>query len=175
MKEEDNTEKLNKDRLSSSDSLAARELLHELQEEQEELKAQKRKIEVQKTKIKNLVRTSGYMERDKYRACCDSQAKYAQQIQVIEQRLGQNKMEIRKLNDQLHGAPHQKRLEPTQPQESPKASNPAIKKECLEAMVALRSKYQEFAADHTRVSSMRKMAAEFVLELNPVIKAAMRG
>lgn len=39
---------------------------------------------------------------------------------------------------------------------------------------ALRSRYQEFAADATRASSMRRMAAEFVLELNPIIRGAIK-
>jgi hypothetical protein len=41
-------------------------------------------------------------------------------------------------------------------------------------LVALRHEYQEFAADKTRVGSMRQMAAEFVLKLNPIIKSALK-
>jgi DNA repair ATPase RecN len=40
----------------------------------------------------------------------------------------------------------------------------------LQALIALRNEYQAFAADKTRVGSMRQMAAEFVLKLNPIIK-----
>jgi hypothetical protein len=41
---------------------------------------------------------------------------------------------------------------------------------CVKQLVALREKYQQFAADGSRVASMRRMASEFVLELNPIIK-----
>ena len=42
----------------------------------------------------------------------------------------------------------------------------------LRALFALRKHYQDFAADATRVASMRQMAAEFVVRLNPVIESA---
>ena len=40
----------------------------------------------------------------------------------------------------------------------------------VRALVELREKYQQFSADGSRVASMRRMASEFVLELNPIIK-----
>ena len=48
-----------------------------------------------------------------------------------------------------------------------------LKKGCVEALVELREEYQRFAADNTRVASMKAMAAKFVLELNPIIRAAV--
>jgi len=48
-----------------------------------------------------------------------------------------------------------------------------LKKGCVVALVELREEYQQFAADNTRVASMKAMAARFVLALNPIIRAAV--
>jgi len=48
------------------------------------------------------------------------------------------------------------------------------KVECVSSLVALKMKYQEFAADPTRISSMKQMAAKFSLELDAIIKSAIR-
>jgi predicted nucleic acid-binding Zn-ribbon protein len=46
-------------------------------------------------------------------------------------------------------------------------------KPIVEAIVQIRDEYTAFAADKTRVGSMRQMAAEFVTKLNPVIRKAI--
>jgi hypothetical protein len=46
-------------------------------------------------------------------------------------------------------------------------------KQTVQNLVNLREEYQHFAADHTRVSSMRQMAAQFVLKLSGIIKQAI--
>lgn len=43
----------------------------------------------------------------------------------------------------------------------------------VDALQKLRHKYQDFSADHTHVSSMRTMAAKFVVDLNTVIREAV--
>lgn len=45
---------------------------------------------------------------------------------------------------------------------------PYVKKLC-----ELRDEYQQFAADGTRSPTMRRMAAEFVTKLNPIVRQAM--
>lgn len=42
----------------------------------------------------------------------------------------------------------------------------------IRILVALRDEYESFAADATRVSSMRRMAAEFSVKLTKIIKEA---
>jgi chromosome segregation ATPase len=46
-------------------------------------------------------------------------------------------------------------------------------KPTVESIVQIRDEYMAFAADKTRVGSMRQMAAEFVTKLNPVIRKAI--
>lgn len=43
----------------------------------------------------------------------------------------------------------------------------------VESLVIIRDEYQSFAADKSRVGSMRQMAAEFVLKLNPIIRKSV--
>jgi hypothetical protein len=50
-------------------------------------------------------------------------------------------------------------------------STPATTK----SLVALREKYIDFAKDPTRVTSLRRLAAEFVSELDPVIREAIES
>jgi hypothetical protein len=155
--------------LPSHDLLAIRSQIHDLKEERESLKEKKRVTQVQLTKIKNLVRTGGRMPNEKYKQCCDAQSKYVAQIQTIEKRMGTIKLEIQRLADLEHYHPES----PTAPKQVMKPE--PMGRECIEALVALREKYQAFSADHTRVSSMRTMAAEFAFQLNPIIKAALKG
>jgi hypothetical protein len=46
-------------------------------------------------------------------------------------------------------------------------------KSTVEALAVIRDEYQQFAADKTRVASMRQMAAEFVMKLNPIIRKSV--
>jgi hypothetical protein len=149
--------------------LAIRSEIYDLQQKREILIQEKREIQSRLTKVKNLVRTSGLMPTEKYKQCCDAQSKYVSRIQAIEKDLGNLKLQIQKLADDEYnhrGKPSGLSVD-TKPQ--------AMGKECIESLVALREKYQQFSADHTRVSSMRTMAAEFAFQLNPIIKAALKS
>lgn len=46
---------------------------------------------------------------------------------------------------------------------------PVGEKTLIGNLVKMRDKYQQFATDKSRVTSMRLMASEFVTELNPII------
>lgn len=52
---------------------------------------------------------------------------------------------------------------------------PIDEKTLIGSLVKMRDKYQEFAADKSRVTSMRFMASEFVAELNPIIWKLLHG
>jgi hypothetical protein len=142
--------------------------IYDLKKERESLVVKKGELQVRLTKIKNLVRSSGLMPQEKYKQCCDSQSKYIQQMQAIEKRLGQIKLQIHKLSDEEHFHPDNPRPLDPRPEAKP------LSKEVIGALVALREKYQQFSADHTRVASMRTMAAEFAHQLNPIIRASLK-
>ena len=144
----------------------------ELQKKKTALVLSKREHETQLVAVKNVVRSGGRLPNEKYKQCCDSQNTHARAILHIENQLAPIKVRLREIadiefkerNGGNNGATHE--------EDHPKAETAPTKSIVVE-LVALRQEYQNFAADGTRVSSMRQMAAEFVLKLNPVIKRAI--
>lgn len=55
-------------------------------------------------------------------------------------------------------------------QREPDPLDPEAKRDLVTKLVALRNEYEEFAADHSRVSSRRQMAAEFSMKLGRIIR-----
>ena len=138
----------------------------ELLERRGKLVLDKRELENKLIAVKNIVRTGGRMANEKYKQCCDTQKKYSADILKIERELSDIKMKLRQIS--VYDVAEKKAGKPTEPQ-------PSVPRDFVVSLVDLRSEYQRFAADMTRVSSMRQMAAEFALKLNPIIKAAMKG
>ena len=120
----------------------------ELSLQRDTLVLSKREHETQLISIKNLVRVSGRMPTDKYRQCCDSQATHARAILHIEDQLRPIKARLRELSDASHA------------EQQVINANGVPAKSIVADLVALRDDYQRFAADGTRVSSMRQMSAE---------------
>lgn len=135
----------------------------ELSAERTRLVQDKRAVETKLLKVKNLVRSSGWMPQEKYKACCESQSKYVEKIRHIENAISEVKLK----QSELH---HKSRPEFS---EIEKADARVLKKSVIEGLVALRDEYQSFSADPTRVASMKQMAADFALRLSPLIKAAL--
>lgn len=75
--------------------------------------------------------------------------------------LNDTESSMRKISDEIRKLSVEK--------ENTKQARPS-NKTTVQALVAVREEYQQFAADKTRVGSMRQMAAEFVLKLNPIIR-----
>lgn len=138
----------------------------QLLERRDLLGLSKREIENKLVGVKNLIRTSGRMPHEKYKQCCDAQKKYLSQILKIERELNDIKIKLRQLSAyDVAEKMAEKSIE----------KQASIPRDFVVSLVDLRSEYQRFAADMTRVSSMRQMAAEFALKLNPIIKSAMKG
>ena len=153
-----------------SDATALRDEIYRLKAKRSELSVEKSEVQAKLTKIKNLIRTSGLMPREKFKACCDSQNQYSAKIGKLDEQLGKLKLQIQKLCDQDHFSSfaHIGRNLPRIAEHQH-----ALGKEQIQELVFLREKYQQFSADHTRVSSMRTMAAEFANALNPIIRSAV--
>jgi len=115
-------------------------------------------INAELSAVKNKINSSGHLPKEEYRKLCSRQSALIADKNSLESQLHLTKAELSKLADRAHAS------KPSNGESAP----------IVRELVALRQKYQEFAADGTRVSSMRKMAAEFVLELNPLIKGAIR-
>lgn len=134
-----------------------------LLKERDDLVNSKKDHEVKLVAIKNLVRSSGRMEHSKYKQCCDSQQRHLNAIRSIENELAKLKVRLREIGVESFSE--------TERANSRNGEEVMI----VQELVALRSDYQAFAADSTRVSSMRTMAAEFVVRLSGVIRRAVNG
>lgn len=97
------------------------------------------------------------MEDSKYQKKMKERASYLQMLAEIERQVIPINEEIRRLS-----------LEKDQ-----STNYNVSQKSIVELIVAVREEYQAFAADKTRVGSMRQMAAEFVVKLNPIIRKAI--
>jgi FixJ family two-component response regulator len=143
--------------------LRARE--KEIEARRDALLVEKRQHETQLTVIKNLVLSTRTMEHAKYKQCCDAQAKHVRAIAKIEEQLAPLKHQLRDLIVQ--------EFEDRQVAYEVKAVETIKLKRTVQSLVNLRDKYQRFSADHTRISSMRQVSAEFCLALNEIIREAI--
>lgn len=120
--------------------------------------------------IRSQVRTGGKMNQEKYRQCVETQNRTTKAMLKIEEALSGMKFRLREIEDLIH-ADNITRKEATRAlTDDPPIESRGIIKD----LVSLRQEYQEFAADPTRIASMRQMASEFVVKLNPIIKNALR-
>ena len=121
------------------------------------------KRELQITLAKNKTNLLGPMPYDRKQNLLNIRSSVLERMSFIENQIAWAKRKIRELN-----------IARCRREESEETSEyRVLKKGCVEALVELREEYQQFAADNTRVASMKAMAAKFVLELNPIIRAAV--
>ena len=98
------------------------------------------------------------LSQDGYRKLCDRQSE-------IKSAICQCERQIVDINTQL-AQDHADKVKASVSVRHTTESGHAV----IAALCELRQEYQLFAADKTRVGSMRQMAAEFVLKLNPIIR-----
>jgi hypothetical protein len=109
--------------------------------------------------LRTQARTSGRMRNGDYRSLCNDQRTWIQEKGELEVELGRIKTQISYEHENGN-----------------RSNGSSVElKPVVQQLVELRHKYQQFAADGSRVSSMRRMAAEFVMELNPIIKDGIRA
>lgn len=130
----------------------------------DELAGKKREHEAELMILKHQVRGKRLPEKQ-YRQLCDIQSTRLKQIQEIEQEIRKVKARLRELNDieskRYHAANHQ-------------TATPEVtadrQLELLYSVSEIRDEYRQFSADPTRVSSMRRAAAEFANKLDDLLR-----
>lgn len=144
-----------------SDHLSLRRELAGVRDALDGLAVEKRATETELSTLRDRLRTT--MPKAEYRECCGHQNKLVKKLLEIERAMAGLKSKMRELcnleHEQYVRETNGDKVEHTKP--------------IVSELVALRQHYQEFAADSTRVSSMRSMAADFVLKLNPIIRKAV--
>lgn len=139
--------------------------------EKQRLIQEKKQVELSMVKSKNIVRSSGRLPNNQYRALCDTQNQHATELTRVEGQLGVIKRRLTEIAEIEFRDRQERGITGIQLRQSDSHSDRPLVSELTD----LRKHYQDFAADATRVSSMRQMAAEFVVKLNPIIYRAVNG
>jgi len=139
----------------------------ELLYKREPLLKQLQEIESGLAKVKNEIRGHGgkRMENKEYARLTTMQARYvARKTEIMPQ--------IQQIKSRLRDLGNTKRIEFEKQflERSVEDSSPVVQE-----LTILRTEYQTFSADPTRVGSMRRMAAEFALRLDRIIQRAVRS
>lgn len=133
----------------------------ELAEERMALVRQKVQNESDLAQITALFRSGHRFPRDAYAETLGRQARLIADNAKLLSRITEIKPERHRINQILNELRQDAKVEPQIPSE-----DGPLRSEIL----ALRKRYSEFAADGTRVSSMRRMASEFVCDLDALLK-----
>ena len=132
------------------------------------LMLQKREIETKLANIKNLVRKEGLMPGGKYAACCEAQNKYRAAILKIEKEMQEMNAKRRELGDKIRGY-EVERPHPDYAETDAILAQP--RPDVLRAgIIEIKAEYQKFAADQTRILSMRTMAGELVAKITDMLR-----
>lgn len=136
-------------------------IMAQLKSERAGLIQAKSGLETQLAEIK--ARCSTRLPQYEYHRLQQERTELVRQMGNIQSRFGAINEEISKLALEENAANQARRADRA-------ADAPS---DLVSALSALRQEYQEFSADTSRISSMRAMASEFVLKLNPIIKKAV--
>lgn len=132
-----------------------------LQESRNELNKSKKAYELNVAEL-NLTLKGGWLKQDIYNSVSRTKFEIMRKTSELDEKLRRNNLDIQK-----------KSIEKDELQKKKKALfEEQIKYDpVLNGLSELREKYLAFAADKRMISSMRQMAAEFVTELEMVIKS----
>lgn len=153
----------------AADYYAAMQEINALKDKQRALADKKRAMETELSVARNRIR-SARLSHDEYVGICRKQNQLRTEIIKVEQALTPIKSELRhwyaieaEMRVQVmmrHGHSGDFRVDENAP--------------LVDKVIALRSVYLNFAEDHTRVNSMRMMAAEFANELTKILDPGAR-
>lgn len=132
--------------------------ISDLVQKKEALILSKKEIEMENSLLKSRVRVGGKMSQHKYNAIVDEQNQLKRNQLKIEKDLSELSINIMKKSVLLDEMKCELKIDTIK--------SSGIKSE----LISLKDYYINFAADRTRVSSMRATAAEFVEKLEIIIK-----
>jgi hypothetical protein len=145
-----------------------REELDRLLAQRDELVEKKQEQQTALTLIKNQVRGQR-LSPEKYRMCLQGQSRRVEKLELIEKEIRAIKGRIRELT-----TIESERRKAHAEDKDEGGSSSADCMRLLDLVAEVRDEYRRFSADATRVSSMRRCAAEFANKLDEVM-AVVRG
>ena len=139
----------------------------QLLEKKGQITVKKMDIQTKLMAIRNNIRRKGIMPKSEYDKILKTQERYKKDVVEVEKELVPIRNRLVEIANAEHLAYAQRWTEKAEANKWMEVfASPVI----VQDLVSLRQHYQEFAADLTRVSSMRQMAADFVLKLSRIIK-----
>lgn len=139
--------------------------LETLRAELDALALQKREHEVKLSNLALAVRSQQRLRPERYSQICQEQARRKSAVLEVEKKMAVLRPKVRALHDIAYRAYQERIVAPV----AGARENNMVPESVLADLKALSDYYQRFAADPTRVSSMRAMSAEFALKLAPII------
>lgn len=133
----------------------------------DELVMEKKQHEAAMLTIKNQIRTK-VLPAKQYKQCCEGQAKRIKQINYIEAEIRAIKVRLRQLSDAESQRFAKIKSESKESADIHMQSQGTVH-DLLFHVAEIRDDYRRFSADGTRISSMRRNAAEFANRLDELL------
>jgi hypothetical protein len=141
--------------MNNTEYLLVKNAILKLQQSRDVLVAQKKELDNKFFDVKRQI-SGKWLPDDEYDRLTKIQYQLRSQLLPIEKGLADNKTQLREKNALLD--------------EYLSSKEDNVKMPIIESLQALKANYLDFAADRSRVSSMRAMAAQFAEELDTLIK-----
>jgi hypothetical protein len=141
--------------MNNTEYLIVKNAILKLQQSRDVLVAQKKELDNKFFDVKRQI-SGKWLPDDEYDRLTKIQYQLRSQLLPIEKGLADNKTQLREKNALLD--------------EYLSSKEDNVKMPIIESLQALKANYLDFAADRSRVSSMRAMAAQFAEELDTLIK-----
>jgi|JI10StandDraft_1071094.scaffolds.fasta_scaffold2249562_1 chromosome segregation ATPase len=141
--------------ITESTILSIEEKIHELQSQKNVLTTQKRSVEAEMAEIKSRIRTGGQLKQDEYNVLVKRQNTLRGDLHALEHSIASINSEIQKKHILKDGARQNKTRTKSD--------------DILEELKEMKDYYINFAADRTRVASLRALSAEFGEKLELLI------
>lgn len=141
--------------------------------ERSQLGNQKKDAELVLQTIKNEIRRGGQLPKNEYSKLVNEQMKYMKTIREIERKLSRAKDRLREIAG-IEGSENRALKQQLIVATYSSAANDQYDTKLRRQLCELRQFYREFAADATRVSSLRHMATDFSLRLDAIIKQSIK-
>lgn len=141
----------------------------ELSMKKAELSAKKFALQGELTKCNYLLGGRGRLPQDEFEKLQSERHQLTSKMAQIDAAIVQLKIELHKAQHSMTSND----MQSNGPKPSQETANEEPRKLIISRLNEIREEYQNFAADATRSPTMRRMASEFVLKLNKLIRESI--
>ena len=120
--------------------------------------------------VRTKVRTGGHMDDGVYRSLCNEQQRLIKELRKCEKELQPFRVRMMELSQRKNEIHAERRAMNGGEMKGHRTELAEAAKQFNTQLLELRAKYLDFAKDASRVSSMRRMASEFVDDLTRILR-----